>query len=392
MISLLSITRHLESRLTLACVACLFIAGCGQSATETQTASTSTADTEQATPEIQVEPTADVEIAQADERPELNWQTLPFIAESDKVLTVVKPSVMAKSEAVSALLTALPFGDTELKIAPADTDWIAIYATPLVNDDNSFTGMATMVIKLNRPASVYEVAESRFPEEQFDEIQTEDLSYLRAMERKSDDYISPAIAGPNAAVPMAIFEYDESTYVICEEGRLSFILDQTASPNSLKELVANTADEFQLLIAADVSEAPVVKEAVVANAAELSKDGILETLAAKANTLVLEANLDADSLMRIAVTTAADEDTVTIEGSIAEFQTSAKEFLQQMELFTTPETKALLTTGQQLIEQLVVARDASSIEMEFRKPGDLSPFFKSLQSLLGQEVAAIEAK
>ena len=372
-------------------MACGVIVGCGESKTNPQVAATSieVLQTEQSNVG-QVQKTA-ATTATAKQRPVLGWKQLPFISESDRILTVIKPAAMAASPAIAELMKAMPLGGMELRIAPADTDWIAVYATPLVNDDNSFDGFATMVIKLNRPASVYEIAESRFTSDRFEEVETVALSYLRAIERTSNDYIAPSIAGADADVAMAVFEYDEQTFVICEEGRLPYILKQTETRNSLQTLVADSTDEFQLLVAADITNDQILKEAVVAGAAEIGKGSLLEILAANANTIVLEANLDAEALLQVFATTAADEDTANIETSIAELQGVAKTFLQQMEIFTTEDTRPLVITGQQLLEQLVVERNEASLCMKLRKPGDLSSFFKSFQTLLGQEVAAIEA-
>lgn len=326
----------------------------------------------------------------------VQWNEFPFMTPSDAVVSVIQPAALASSPACKKLLSALPSGGIDLPISPAETEWIAIYAAPLVDDDGSVTGDTTMVLKFNRPSSVYEVAESRFDTEQFEDVIVDGRSYLRvsglseeSVEVSTDqDGNTSEILNLNVAAPMAVYEHDEFTFVVCEEGRLPFVLEQSDSESPLRKLVGVPDNGTPIFVAASFQGRPMLSDALRNQASTLDEESIYQSVAANAESVILTADFEGQNLFTVALTGSGPQNADAIESAVRSSAESAQEFLQQMQAFASPETRFLFATGQDLVKGVSVSRHGNTVDVAMTNPGDLPEFFSSLATLFSQQLAA----
>lgn len=332
--------------------------------------------------------------------PELKWTDFPFMQNGDSVVAVISPATLAKSPSVSSLVSAIPLGEISLTIPPAETDWVAVYSNPLVNADNSLSGDSTMVIKLNRPSSTYEVAESRFTTGELSEAETGEYSYLQVSgvtqnrieaTTDADGNQSEVINFDNAPV-MAVYEYDESTFVVCEEARLPFVLNQQNLESDLRSLVENTTATSPIFFATSIKERPVLREALAIQAADIQKDGLLQVLATSTEQLVLTLDTDNDQLLHMSVHTAEARQTTAIEKAIRDTVGSGTRLLDEMKLLKSPQTAPLFAMAKNILSGVAVTASDASLSLTIDNPGNLPEAFGTLQELFGMEVASTDVR
>lgn len=381
-----------------AALACaVFIPGCGQSTPQPvgqlQTRSGHADSASSSTQAVTAEESAPV--AEIQSRA-VQWNEFPFMTSSDAVVSVIQPAALASSPAVRSLLSVLPTGRMDLPISPSETEWVAIYAAPLVDDDGSLTGDTTMVLKFTRPSSVYEVAESRFDSDQFEDVEVDGRSYLRVSGlseesveiTQDEDGNTSEILNLNVAAPMAVYEHDEFTFVVCEEGRLPFVLAQSENESSLRSLVGEPDRATPLFVAASFQNRPILSDALQNQTSTLDEEGVLQKLAANAESVVLTGDLEGQSIFTLSLTGSGTENADAIESSVRSSAEAAQEFLQQMQAFAAPETKSLFETGQNLVKGVSVSRHGNTVDVAMTNPGDLPEFFSSLATLFSQQLAA----
>ncbi len=380
---------------TLACVT--LVTGCGESTLQpVGQVKSHSSDAVTASPTGQPAAVTAADSSTSAQTDPVQWTDFPFMTSADAVVSVIQPAALAESPALQKLLSALPAGKVNLPIPPAETEWVAIYATPLVDDDGSLTGDTTMVLKLNRPSSVYEIAESRFDTDQLEDVEVNGRSYLRvsglseeSIEVTTDaDGKASEILNLNVAPQMAVYEHDEFTFVVCEEGRLPFVLDRSEIESPLRTLVGNADSRSPIFVAASFRNRPMLSNALKNQASSLDDGGVFQTLAANTEAVVLTGDFDGDDLLTLSLTAAGTEQADSIEQSVQTSAKAAAEFLQQMQAFAAPETKSLFETGQKLVQGVSVSRNGNSIDVAMTNPGNLPAFFSSLAAMFGQKLAA----
>ena len=199
----------------------------------------------------------------------------------------------------------MPLEDISLTIPPSETEWVAVYTNPLVNADNSLTGEATMVIKLNRPSSTFEIAESLYANGELQEVSTDGHSYLRVsgltentIETTSDaEGNSSEVVNFDTAAEMAVYEYDAYTYVVCQEALLPYILSQEDTVGDLRTLVTGTESTSPLFFATSIKDRTILKEALAIQAADIQaadiqEGGMLQILATNTDQMILTLDTD----------------------------------------------------------------------------------------------------
>lgn len=374
--------------------------GCSQSV-EHSTKQSNAKQTDQVEKELT---TVHTEVAKASSKkkalPKLKWTDFPFMQNGDSVVAVISPAALAKSPSVSSLVSSIPLGEISLTIPPAETDWVAVYSNPLVNADNSLSGDSTMVIKLNRPSSTYEVAESRFTTGELSEAEAGEYSYLQVSgvtqnrieaTTDADGNQSEVINFDNAPV-MAVYEYDESTFVVCEEARLPFVLNQQDLESDLRSLVENTTATSPIFFATSIKERPVLKEALATQAADIQKGGLLQILATSTEQLVLTLDTDDDQLLHMSVHTAEAQQTTAIEKAIRETVVSGTRLLDEMKLLESPQTAPLFAMAENILSGVAVTVSDASLSLTIDNPGNLPEAFGTFQALFGMEVASTSVR
>ena len=379
---------------TLACVT--LVTGCGESTPQpVGQVKSHSSDAAPVSPTGQPVAVIAKDSSAATQEAPVQWTDFPFMTSADAVVSVIQPAALAESPALKKLFSALPAGKVNLPIPPAETEWVAIYATPLVDDDGGLTGDTTMVLKLNRPSSVYEIAESRFDTDQLEDVEVNGRSYLRVsglsqetIEVTTDaDGNASEILNLNVAPQMAVYEHDEFTFVVCEEGRLPFVLDRSEIESPLRTLVGNADSDSPIFVAASFQDRPMLSDALKNQASSLGDGSLFQTLAANTESVILIGDFEGKDLLTLSLTAAGTEQADSIEKSVQASAKGAAEFLQQMQAFAAPETKMLFETGQNLV-QVSVSRNGNTIDVAMTNSGDLPVFFSSLAAMFGQRLAA----
>lgn len=319
---------------------CLVVvaAGCSQdSPTVSQTSTTPLPAADRQTPDVPLPPVA--------AQPELHWKDAPFSGQADRCAVILNIRQLAASETVGHLAALLPVMQGRLQIAPSETEWVAVYLTALADTDHSIASEATMVVKLNRPSSVYEIAESRFAATEFEIVQG-DVTYLRVIGNPDLQSAGAAVGFTSEAPMMAVYEYSETTFVICEENRLGTILaEQSASqsdlpdwPHRLQPLLQQAADTAHVIVAGSQAGDEYLQAAVRAAADELQQDGPLSLLADNTSGLMAALTFDASELFQLSLTGHSAADPQLMQVSLDQLQQQAEQYLntQQQGLFATP--------------------------------------------------------
>jgi hypothetical protein len=328
--------------------------------------------------------------------PELNWTDFPFMKSTDSVVAVMSPANLAKSPSISRLIASLPLEDVSLTIPPSETKWVAVYMNPLVNADNSLTRDATMVIKLNRPSSTFEIAESRFANADLCEVSHDDYQYLRVsgltkhrIETITDIHgYSREVINFDTAVEMAVFEYDESTYMICEEARLPHVLSLQDADSDLRSLVAGTKSKSPLFFATSIKDRTTLKEALARHAAEIQEGGVLQVLAANADQIILTLDTDNQELLHMSVQTTDSDQATELNTAIQTFVESGSQFLMEMTFLETPQTAPVFSLAGDLLSGLSTTTVDSTVSVTVVNPGNLPEAFSALEALFEMEVTS----
>jgi len=318
------------------------------------------------------------------------------MTDTDRVLAVVQPAALAQSATLNSALKLLPQVDLDLSISPSETEWVAIYAAPLVDDDGGLTGDVTLVMKLNRPSSVTEIAESRFDSDQMEAVEVDGLSYLRVSGLTTESVEQPSgsdsetqgIVNLEVAPVMAVYEHDQYTYVVCEEGRLKFVLDRAETQSPLRSLVNDVDPNSPICLAVSFQDRPLLSDAVSKQSESLGNGQLLAGLASNADSVLMTVDLEGDELSRTAITASDDARAAVIEELVRSSVRLGGEFLKQLQGQATPETTALLDTGQKLVDGIQIQRKETTVIVQIMNPGDLPQFFKSLTAMVGPSVPA----
>ncbi|MEO1999460.1 MAG: hypothetical protein ABGZ17_29795, partial [Planctomycetaceae bacterium] len=322
----------------------------------------------------------------------LQWTDFPFMTAADRLVAVVQPATLAESATLISALELLPLGDNNLPIPPSETEWVAIYAAPLIDDDGGITGDVTVVLKLNRPSSVSEIAESRFDTDQFESVEADGLSYLRVsgLTRESKDQPTDAdsksrgIVNLEVVPDMAVYEYDEYTYVVCEEGRLDFVLNRSDIESPLRDLVGQVESKSPLFLAMCFQDRPLVSSALETQAGSLDESKLLQTFAANSEAVVLSGDLEGETMVRMAFKTSANEQADAIERAVHSAVMTGGESLDALRAVASPATQQMVETGQKLLDGIKIERNKMAVDVAITNPGNLPQFFKSLATLVSQ--------
>ena len=334
-------------------------------------------------------------------RPELNWADFPFMKPNDSVVAVMSPAKLAKSPSISKLIAALPLEDISLTIPPSETEWVAVYTNPLVNADNSLTGEATMVIKLNRPSSTFEIAESRYSNAELKEVSTDDHSYLRVsgltentIETTSDaEGNSSEVVNFDTAAEMAVYEYDAYTYVVCEEARLPYVLSQEEETvGDLRTLVTGTESTSPLFFASSIKDRTILKEALAIQAADIQEGGMLQILATNTDQIILSLDTDNEQLLQMSVQTTDAGQATEIEQAIMALVESGSQFVAEMKAFENPQTASIFALARSILSGVAVTSKDAHVQVTVTNPGNLPEAFSTLQTLFGMEVTAASVR
>ena len=333
-------------------------------------------------------------------RPELNWTDFPFMKPNDSVVAVMSPAKLASSPSISKLTAALPLEDISLTISPSETEWVAVYTNPLVNADNSLTGEATMVIKLNRPSSTFEIAESRYSNAELQEVSTDGHSYLRVsgltentIETASDaEGNSSEVVNFDTAAEMAVYEYDAYTYVVCEEARLPYILSQEDTVGDLRTLVTGTESTSPLFFATSIKDRTILKEALAIQAADIQEGGMLQILATNTDQMILTLDTDNDQLLQMSVQTTDTEQATAIERAIIASVESGSQFVAEMKAFENPQTASIFALARSILSGVAITSKDAHVQVTVTNPGNLPEAFSTLQTLFGMEVTAASVR
>ena len=371
--------------------ATLLIVGCGN---QNQTVVTSETESGKSTEQSQSSETV-AEVEEKKALPELRWQDLPFSGVGDRCAVVLKVRELAESETVGHLAGLIPMGEMNLKITPEETEWVASYFTALADTDHSISSDSTMVIKLNRASSVYEIAESRFQATEFEIIES-DVTYLRVIgnpELVSDD---TSLAFSSEAPMMAVFEYDEKTFVVCEESRLTAVLRNLAPQIqesedelcTLRDMTGSLEDDAQIILAGDYGDDTFLRDAMKANADSMQENGPLSKLAENANSFVAQLNFDADKLLRITMNADADGSREEIEPAVVdELRKVASTFLAQYNEGPFAASTAFATS---MLDSASLTADETKVTVSLSNPGGMKEAIQSLQVALLSLVALSE--
>ena len=387
----------LSVALLLAVSGILGLSGCGQdSGTEQGAPSSPTELAKDTKPARKAPATSSIAVDPDTQVPPVQWDEFPFMTSNDRVVAIVRPSLLSESATLRNALDLLPFNKSDLPISPADTDWVAIYAAPLVDDNDDLTGDVTLVVKLNRPSSVTEIAESRFATDQFETVADDGLTYLRVsgLTRESAEQPAEADGKTNGVVnvetepDMAVYEYDEMTYVVCEEGRLKFVLDRSDIDSPLRLLMQHVDRKSSMCIGVCFQDRPLLSAALQTQATKMPGDVLLKTLAANVQSVVASCDLDGETLVNLSLTSSAEDQAVAIEQAVQNAVGSGETSLQALGSDADDTTQQLVKTGQQLLEGIQVARQNMTVEVVVANPGNLPQFFKSLASLVSQTGAS----
>lgn len=390
------IKRNRRSHIAMLAIAGMFC-GCGQT-TELPTQSSSVQQNDQSRKDSSTAEATEVtsKIVETPKRPELNWTDFPFMQSSDSVVAVMSPATLAESPSIRGLVAVLPLADVSLTIPPSETNWVAVYANPLVNGDNSLTGEMTLVIQLNRPASVFEIAESRFQKCELEEAILDGHAYLKVtglsdtrIEGSTDaDGNTSEVTHFVPAPAMAVYEYDESTFVVCEEARLSYVLNQQHKEGDLRTLVAATDSTAPLFFAASIKDRTILKEALAVQAAEIQKGGMLQVLAANTDQMILSLDTDNEQLLHMSVTATDAEKAASIDVAIQKSLETGVAFLEDIKTFEPPQTAPIFDVAKSILTSVTTTTNQSSVEMTITNPGNLPEAIHTLHALLGMEVVS----
>lgn len=187
---------------------------------------------------------------------------------------------------------------------------------------------------------------------------------------------------------MAVYEHDAQTFVVCEEGRLQYVVAATKVQSELRELIANVDGSQSIFFAANLKDRPLVADAVATQAAEFGAGNLIGTLAESGQSFVLSGSLEGDDIFRLAVSSSDENNAQVIQQAVEASAQRATTFLESMQGALSGKALPLWETGNALVRNVAVERNGKKVDVSIANPGNLAEFFQAVGSLLSDEVAS----
>jgi hypothetical protein len=312
-----------------------------------------------------------------------------FLTDSDVFAVIVHPTQLAESQVLGPVFEQFYVAD-HVGVASSEMDWVCVAGTDAAFEPGHEMENITIAARTMAAIDADEILSSKFPTAHTEQVDLDGLKYTRltgitnqSLEMTVDDQgRSSAVNRIHSVPPMALYQQDANTFVVCAESRLKDVLNDQTGQNICR-----------LLDASDL-QAPLVFAAVKSHN-DIDLPASLKMFVPKLDDLMKYAEAisgrfqpDGSEILTARVYVQKDHSIDSLTSAATECHANVCDRVAGFGALASPELKPVLEGLHELLNAADIDRQRDSVRLTFTSQAALAKVCEGLRALVPQTVAA----